>query len=185
MKNSLILALGLLLAAPHFLETPAHAYSSNVGTDPKESDGGTGNAGYGDLETKTIVKSAVAGESASIAARRVLAYAQTADDGYTVTRMVTRSAVGFRRLACVSLDDIASGDTSYHRCITKGFVRLKYDASTFPIEDGVAACVNQEGIVTGCNLSVAGEATANTRIVPLEAKTSGTGDYLRAMINLQ
>lgn len=184
MKN-LILGLALLvLAVPVFTEK-AQAYSSNVGADPKESDGGNPNTGYGDLETKVVVKSQTAGESASILARRVLAYGQTADDGYTVTRMVTRSNVGFRRLACVSVDEIATGDTSYHRCITKGFVRLQWDATSFPIEDGIPACVNQEGIVTGCNYGSATEATANSGIIPLEAKTGGTGLYLKAMINLR
>lgn len=180
MKKFLILGLAL---ATLFTAQNAWAYSSGVGVDPKNDDPGHGNTGYGDYETKTIVKSATAGKSASIAPRYVLAYSSEAD-GYTVTRMVTRTAAGLRQLACVSMDDIATGDTAYHRCITKGYVRVRYDGSTYGIEAGVPACVNQDGIVTGCNLSVPGEATVDTGIIPLESKT-GVGNYLKAIINLR
>ena len=137
MKKNLILALGLsLFAVTAFHAERAFAYSSNAGADPKTDDPGQGRTGYGDLETKTIVKSATAGKSASITPRLVLAYSSEAD-GYTVTRMVTRSLVGHNQLACVSTDDIPTGDTAYHRCITKGFVKVKWDASTYPVVVGL------------------------------------------------
>lgn len=182
MKKSLILALGLSLFAITIAER-AEAYSSAVGVDPKNDDPGYGNTGYGDLETKAIVKSATSGQSASITARRVLALGSE-DDGYTVTRQVTRTIPGQRLLTCVSIDTIATGDTAYHRCITKGFVRLKYNAATYPIFEGVPACVDIEGVVTGCSTSN-GEATVDTGIIPLEAKSGGSGEYLRAIVNLK
>lgn len=186
MNKILILALGLALATPTFLAERAEAYSSNVGTDPKNDDPGFGNSGYGDLETKAIVKSATSGKSASIAPRRVLAYSSEAD-GYTVTRQVTQTIAGQRQLACVSTDDIATGDTAYHRCITKGFVRLEYNGVAQPIEAGVPACVNQEGIVRGCSRNgqgVPAEATMDSLIIPLESKTDA-GSYLRAVVHLR
>lgn len=183
MKNFLILALGLALIAPVITEK-AEAYSSAVGVDPKNDDNGYGNGGYGDIETKAIVKSATASYSASITPRRVLAFG-TEDDGYTVTRQVTQTAAGQRLLSCVSFDDIATGDTSYHRCITKGFVRLDYNAGTYVIEEGIPACVDSEGRVRGCNRAGGAEATVNTGIIPLESKSSGTGYYLRAIIDLK
>lgn len=183
--KSFILILGLALAVPALNTPSAHAYSSNVGADPEGSDPGYGNSGYGDMETKAIKKSAASGVSASIAARRVLAYTSAAD-GYTVTRQVTQSGAGQGLLACVSTDDIATGDTSYHRCITKGFVRLKYDGSTHALTAGRHACVDSEGVVRGCkqNGTDTVEATANTGIIPLESK-SDAGEYLRAIVNLK
>lgn len=183
MRNAILLAALIGLAAPFAFEDKAEAYSSAVGVDPKNDDEGFGRTGYGDYETKAVVKSAASGKSASVSARRVLAYS-TEDDGYTVTRQVTRTIPGQRLLTCVSIDDIATGDTAYHRCITRGFVRLKYDAGTNPIFEGVPACVDTEGVVTGCGTSN-GEATVNTGIIPLEAKSSGTGEYLRAIVDLQ
>lgn len=180
MKKFLIL--GLALTALLTMEHRAEAYSSAVGVDPKNDDPGFGNTGYGDYETKAVVKSAASGASAAIVSNRVLAYTSAAD-GYTVTRQVTQTPAGLRLLACVSTDDIPTGDTAYHRCITKGFVRLKYNAVTSPIEVGVPACVDQEGIVRGCVTSDA-EATVDTGIIPLEAKTD-TGNFLKAMINLK
>jgi hypothetical protein len=186
MKKSLILALGLsLFAATAFHVEKAAAYSSNVGADPKNDDPGFGNTGYGDLETKVFVKSATRGKSASISPRRVLAYSSEAD-GYTLTRQVTQTGAGQGMLACVSMGDVASGDTGYHRCITKGFVRLKYNGATYAIAAGVKACVDQEGVVRGCKKDGTDnvESTANTGIIPLEAKTDA-GEYLRAVVNFQ
>lgn len=160
----------------------AEAYSSNVGADPKNDDPGYGRTGYGDLETKVFVKSATAGKSGVITPRLVLAYSSEAD-GYTLTRQITRTLPGLRQLACVSMDDVTTGDTSYHRCITKGYVRVKYDGSAYNIGAGIPACVNASGVVTGCHADV-GEATVNTGIIPLESKTDA-GEYLKAIVNLR
>ncbi len=180
----MFLILGLLLSASLTTER-AEAYSSAVGVDPKNEDqlNGNGNGGYGDYETKAIVKSAVASSSGLVSRGLMLAYTSVAD-GYTVTRQVTRTVPGQRLLACMATDDIATGDTAYHRCITKGFVRVKYDASAYPIVVGVPACVDANGIVTGCALS-GGEATVNTGIIPLESISAGTGNFLRAILNLK
>lgn len=185
MKKFLILFLGLALLSPTVITQKAEAYSSGTGVDPKNDDPGYGRTGLGDYETKVYVKSATAGASDAITAGNVLLYDETADDGYTLTRVGTSNSYGHQsKTACVALDDVATGDTAYHRCITKGFVRVQYDATTFPIEDGRQACVNTEGEVRGCDLSKP-EATANTGIIPLEAKSSGAGLYLRAMVNMK
>lgn len=179
-KFLMVLGLALAISAT---ENKAHAYSSPVGVDPISVDDGTGNGGLGDIEVKQIKKSTVSGESDAITARRVLMYA-AANDGYTVTRVVSQTNAGMARLACVSMDSIATGDTAYHQCITKGFVRLKYDAGTYPIVAGRQACVDANGVVRGCSMGNA-EATAISGVVPLESKSSGSGEYLRALVNLR
>lgn len=185
MKN-LILIAGLTLFAISTINVEkAQAYSSAVGVDPKDEDqlNGNGNGGYGDYETKAVVKSAVAGQSEELVRGLIVAYGSEAD-GYTVTRAVTRTVPGMRRLACMTMGTVATGNTGYSRCITKGFVRVKYDATSYPIVAGVHACVNARGIVTGCD-NANGEATTNTGIIPLESFSGGSGNYLRAMLNLK
>lgn len=187
MKN-LILILGLaLLAVPlTFLqEREAYGYSSAVGVDPDKSGIGNG-AGTnleGDVETKAIKKTADAGESEALIAGLVVAYDQSAADGYTVTRAVTQSTVGQNFLACVTTDTVATGDTAYHRCITKGLVRVHYNGGVRAIEAGRPACVDASGVVRGCWLA-APEATQNTGIIPLQSKTD-SGTDLRVLINLR
>ncbi len=180
MKTKFLILAGLALLAGSLTPDRAHAYSSPTGVDPRNSEGNLG----GDIETKQTVKSAVAGSSEALIAGLVVAYDGTADDGYTVTRAVAQTVVGQNRLACVTVDTVATGDTNYHRCITKGFARVRYRASTYAIEDGRPACVDADGYVRGCWLSAA-EATANTGIIPLEAKSSADGSDLKVMINLQ
>ena len=185
MKKSLWI-LGLALLVPLVNMEQAKAYSSAVGVDPFQSDNGTGNAGLGDYETKQIVKSSTASASEALVARLIVAYDTTAVDGYTVTRAVTQTVPGQQLLACITTDAVATSDTTYHRCITKGFARVKYDAAT-PIEIGRPVCANAGGIARGCILGGpnAAEATANTGIISLESKASGTGDYLRVLVNLK
>lgn len=185
MKKYLILALGLTLLASTIEAERAEAYSSAVGVDPKNEEdpmNGHGNSGYGDYETKAIVKSATAGKSEALVRGLIVAYSSEAD-GYTVTRAVTRTVPGQRQLTCMTTDAVATGDTGYHACITRGFVRVKFDATSYPITVGVPACVDVSGVVTGCN--TVAEATINTGIIPLESKASGTGDYLRAVLDLR
>lgn len=188
MKNKFLLFTGLaLLTAPLLIYEKAHAYSSADGADPDHSGFGNGQGTnlQGDVETKGIKKSTVAGASEALVSGLVVAYDQTGDDGYTVTRAVTQSIVGQKRLACVTVDVVATSDTSYHRCITKGFARVQYNADNArPIEDGRNACVNAAGVVRGCYLSDP-EATANTGIIPLESKANGTGTDLKVMIDLK
>lgn len=188
MKNTIFLLAGLVILTAPFAIEKANAYSSAVGVDPDHSGYGNGQADNlsGDVETKTIKKSAVAGSSEALIAGLVVGYDQTGDDGYTVTRAVSQAATGIaqKRLACVTVDVVATNDTSYHRCISKGFARVRYNADTFAIEDGRNACVNASGVVRGCNLG-APEATMNTGVVPLEAKTQGTGTDLRVLIDLK
>lgn len=191
MKNKFLILAGLALLA--FPLTKANAYSSAAGADPDHSSSGgqdTNNNGLatnlqGDVETKAIKKSAVAGSSEALISGLVVAYDTTGDDGYTVTRAVAQTIVGQKRLSCVTTDDVATGDTTYHRCITKGFVRVRYNGSVAgkPIEEGRNACVDASGVVRGCYLAAA-EATANTGIIPLESKTD-SGTDLKVMINLQ
>lgn len=185
MRN-LILIAGLALFAISTVHVEqAEAYSSAVGVDPKDNDemNGNGNGGYGDYETKAIVKSATAGKSEALERGLIVAYSSEAD-GYTVTRAVTRTVPGLRQLTCMTMNSVATGDTGYHRCITKGFVRVKYDATSYPIVVGVHACVNARGVVTGCD-NANGEATVNTGIIPLESRSAGSGNYLRAVLHLK
>lgn len=187
MKNTIFLLAGLVILTAPFAIEKANAYSSAVGVDPDHSGYGNGQADNlsGDVETKAIKKSAVASSSEALIAGLVVAYDQTGDDGYTVTRAVAQSVVGQKRLACVTVDVVASNDTSYHRCITRGFARVRYNADNArPIEDGRNACVNASGVVRGCYLSDP-EATVNTGIIPLEAKTQGTGTDLKVLIDLR
>lgn len=181
----LILAAGLFaLSALHTPE--ARAYSSAVGVDPDKAGIGNGEAGpfAHDVETKAIKKSATAGKSEALISGLVLAYSSEAD-GYTVTRAVTQSHAGQQQLACAVFDEVNTGDSGYHRCITKGFARVRYNAAApFPIEAGRFACVNASGVVRGCSLSEP-EATADTGIIPLESKASGTGTDLKVMLNLR
>lgn len=187
MKKNLILILGLALLAPT-LTPEAHAYSSPAGADPDKSGIGTG-AGQNlsnDIETKAIKKSTTAGSSEALVAGLVVAYDQTALDGYTVTRAVTQDRLGLNTLACVTVDTVATGDTAYHQCITKGMVYVQFDGTQTgkPIEAGRPACVDASGKVRGCLLSSALEATANTGIIPLESQT-GSGTRLRVLLNLR
>lgn len=185
MRN-LILIAGLTLFAISTLHVEkAEAYSSAVGVDPKDNEdlNGNGNGGYGDYETKAFVKSATSGESGAVSRGQMLSFGSE-DDGYTLTRSKTRTIPNQRLVSCMAIDSVATGDKGYHRCITRGFVRVKYDASSFPIVEGVQACVDASGIVTGCN-NANGEATVNTGIIPLESRASGTGNYLRAVLHLK
>ena len=75
MKIFLILGLMLSLSMEH----RAEAYSSNVGAGPKNDDPGQGLTGYGDLETKAIVKSATA--AAEWSTSRARSHANTPSTG--------------------------------------------------------------------------------------------------------
>lgn len=177
----------LLLSAIAFaaLATTAYGYNSPVASDPKNDNF--------NVEYKYVMKSAVAGESGAIAKGDVLTYA-SAYDGYSVTKMGGGASVPQQMaLACVAAEDIATGDTGYHRCVTRGYINyLKYDA-TIPFARYGNVCVNSNGVVEGCAVAkvavgvdgLSGTATAALgRIVPLETKTSGTGSTLKAIINI-
>lgn len=183
MKKFLILVMGLTLLAANVEK--AHAYSSATGVDPKNDDlpaNGTVDGGYGDYETKAVVKSTVAGVSGVVSKGLILQYTAIAD-GYTVSRNVSRSVPQERLLACMALDSIATGDTGYHRCLTRGFAKVQFNAVR-PITVGVPACVDTNGLVDGCDLAN-GESTVNTGIIPLESKGVGvTGSFLKVMLDM-
>lgn len=166
-------ALLLALAAVSFASVDAHAYSSNVSSDPKN--------GTYDIETKQVVKHTVTGESAAVSKGHVLFYS-SALDGYTVSRIGGTGATDHNRIACVAQDAIATGDYNYHDCVTRGFVDyLKYDA-TLPITAFNYLCVNYEGVAVACAASYG--ATRNTGIMALESKASGTGS-MKAIVQLK
>jgi hypothetical protein len=181
-----LLIIGLaILAAP---TNKAHAYSSAAGPDPKNA---TDNLGQ-EIETKLIVKSGTAGSSDAISAGDVLGYDQTAQDGYTVTKSISQNQQGLKTLACVALESIATGDTQYHRCAVRGFVKVPYDGSTTAaLEAGRPACVTSKGLVRGCVLGGSNniEATANTGIIPLksasDADTTIPIGFLPVMLQLR
>jgi hypothetical protein len=173
----LALIMGLTLSGA------AHAYSSNAGADPVNDSP--------DIETKAIVKSRVSGESSSVSVGHILTYAAI-NDGYTVTRIGANTPFGTNKIACVADRAIASSDTGYFTCITKGLVNVKYDA-TIAITAGMKLCSNAEGVAVSCAGPVNGSATlspafgsttANSGIVALETAASGTGT-MKAIVNLQ
>lgn len=152
----------------------AFGYSSNPGADPIN--------GSPDLESKVVVKSTVNGVSDAISKGDILSYSST--DGYTVSRVGANSAAGANLMACVADRAIATSNSATvarANCLTKGYVDfLSYDATT-PIVAGTRLCVNTLGRAVTC----AADATANSGIIALEAKASGTGSNLKAIINLQ
>ncbi len=191
MKKYLILTIGMaFLALPLTVLVPkeAHAYNSPEGSDPDRTGIGNGawDFGTGDIETKAVKKSGTAGASEALISGLVVAYDPTALDGYTVTRAVAQQTnLALNTYACVITETVATGDTAYHRCITKGFARVRYVSSgTTALVAGRMACVNASGVVRGCDYGNTLEATANTGIIPLTAP-SGTGTDLKVLINLR
>lgn len=190
MKNKFLILVGLSLLATPLILYPerAEAYNANAGADPDRKGILDGKSGVwsNDIESKAIEKSTTAGSSEALIPGLMVMYDQTANDGYTVTRAVTQNQRGLNTLACVTTDTVATNDTSYHRCINQGFAMVRYDGSQTgrPIEAGRYACVNASGIVTGCYLANAVEATANTGIVPLKSATD-SGTQLPVLLNLR
>lgn len=177
MKNKILILAGLaLLALPL---TQAHAYQSGA-ADPKN---GNGNAGQ-EIETKQVVKSATAGSSDAISAGDILGYDPTAKDGYTVTKSIAQTRIGLNSIACVALDSIATGDTGYHACAVKGFVKVPYNGNTYPIEAGYPVCLTSKGVARGCSIGIPLEATSNSGIIPLSSKTDAASD-LPVLLNLR
>ncbi len=162
----------------------AEAYSSNVGADPVNASP--------DIETKAVKKSVEAGQSASVSVGHILSYS-SANDGYSVTRIGANTPIGTNRNACVADRAIATGNTGYVTCITKGLVNVKYDA-TVAIVAGMKLCSDTEGVGVVCAGSstdpssplslTKGQATANSGIIALESAASGTGT-MKAIINLK
>lgn len=178
-KFLLFLGLAALLATP--LEK-AHAYSSVTGADPRN---GSGNFGQ-EIETKQIVKSGVAGASQALIPGVFVMYDKNTIDGYTVTRAISQDQYGIHAAACLNLEAVATGDTQYHPCAVKGLVFVQYDGSgaTTPIEQGRPACFRSDGVLRGCYLANAIEATGNSGVVPLKSATD-SGSALPVIINLQ
>lgn len=183
-KFLLTLGLAALSAMPI---NQAHAYSSAAGPDPKNA---TGNSGQ-EIETKLIVKSATASASQALDKGVFVMYDTTAKDGYTVTRAITQSggwdaSTGLKMVACATLVSVASGDTQYHPCITKGFANVAYDGTGAGtgLVAGVPACLRSDGVLRGCNLASNAEATADLNVVPLRTATD-SGSALPVIINLQ
>lgn len=179
MKNVILtLILGLTMSSL------AHAYSANVGADPINDNP--------DIETKVVRKSRVSGESSSVSIGHILSYA-AALDGYTVTRIGANTPFGTNKIACVADRAIASDNTVYSTCVTKGFVNVKYDATT-AITAGMKLCSNGEGVAVVCagfsndassdTAPHKGSASANSGIIALETAASGTGT-MKALVNLK
>lgn len=193
MKNKFLLLAGLALwvGSLTFHEPTAQAYSSQAGADPDRTGIGNGaDAPFSnEVEVKGVKKSATAGASEALTSGLVVMYDTTANDGYTVTRAVTQSVEGHNMLACVIEDTVATGDTNYHRCITKGFARLQFDGTSQPIVAGRQVCVDAAGKARGCGFNGGAPqegkyATVNTGIISLRT-TSLTGTDLPVIINLR
>lgn len=189
MKNKLLTfaGLALMVGALTFHEHEAKAYGSQAGADPDRTGIGDGSDEpfTNEVEVKAIKKSALAGASEALISGLVVMYDQTALDGYTVTRAVTATRAGISSYACTIQEVVATGDTNYHRCITKGYARVRFDGTgDAPIVAGFPVCVNASGVVRGCKLGSALEATANTGIIPLRSNTN-TGTDLPVLLNLR
>jgi hypothetical protein len=165
----------ILIAVIGLASMDAFGYSSNTGADPMN--------GSPDIETKVVQKTTTAGFSDAVGAGEVLKYVDSASLGYIVTRVTQFAGVRDGNLiACVSDRAIPTSNSAVVQrssCITKGYVDfLKYDASS-PITLGAKLCGNSVGAAVPC------AASQDSGIVALEAKASGTGTNLKAIINLQ
>lgn len=149
------------------------------------------NPGEHEVEYKTVVKTTVEGLSQAVVRGDVLSL-DTAyhNDGYTVTKVGANTAASANRIACIAYKAIATGNTA-SSCVTRGFVDyLRYDA-TVPIAEGSKLCANSAGravVCTGCSetaylnaVCANSSASANSPIVSLEQKPSGTGT-MKALI---
>jgi hypothetical protein len=196
MRN--IIALALLLTSL-CVSGNAFAYSSNVGADPVN--------GNHDVEYRVYKKSTTAGFSDAIAVGDLLSFSTQSGevDGYTMTKVGENTALDTNLIACVALDSVATGDLAYHRCQTKGFVDfLKYDATTAIVAgqklcaltgvqySGTAGFEGKAGTCAACQIGADDDnncrlvsATANSAIISLEAKASGSGSNLKAILNLK
>lgn len=169
-----------------FISVNALAYTSGV-ADPVSSDP--------DLEYKSIAKSSTAGVSDEVLKGHVLTYdTVNNNNGHTITRVGENSSLGAAKVACIADKGIATGVTGLVRCISKGFVDfLRYDAAVAisvgqhlcPGADGVAVVCAECDIVGGTNDCRFGNATENSVIISLEAKGSGSGSDLKAIINVR
>lgn len=168
-KTSLVIAL---------LCWSAIAFGYNSGTaDPVD--------GYHDREFRTVVKSTTAGVSDAIGVGDVLSYDTTNNnDGYTVTRVGSNTGLGASKIACIAVQAIATGDTSQHRCISKGYVDFTNWSSTVAFSAGQKLCANTSGQAVTCggvtldgqstgSDSSFGTATANSPITAASAKNAG------------
>jgi len=134
-----------------------------------------------DAQFKPVIKSAVAGVSDAIASGgEVLSYSAV-NDGYTVTRVGTTSALGSGLLACVSKAAVATGDLAAHLCQTQGYAEVKWDATTVEWYRGDMLCANSVGAVVNCNA-----AGSHSGIISLENKNRGdSGAAMKVLIKLQ
>lgn len=170
MKNKFIAILGALL-----LPAVAMAYVSNQGTDPA--------AGNYESEYKTAQKSTTALYSDAVSRGHGLFYDENDYTGlYKVSRYDSQTqfaAASAKRHACIASKDVATGDTGYFPCVTRGYVDYaRYIAGTaqgggnVPIAAGDYLCIGtaatNKGSLLPCNANVV------SPFVALEAKTSGT-----------
>jgi hypothetical protein len=131
-------------------------------------------------EFRPVKKSAVAGVSdAILAAGELLSYSAAAD-GNTVTRVGDGTVLKGGLIACAAKEAIATGDTAYHLCQTRGYATVKYDATSLEWDDGESLCVNSVGAAVNC-----AAAGSKTGVIALEAKARGTsGSDLKVMLKL-
>ena len=178
MLKNLVVILALLFTGN------AYAYVSGA-VDPT--------TGEGEKEYRVVKKSETAGVSDAVSKGHILSL-DTANnnDGYTVTRVGANNVVGAALNVCVASSNIATGNTALVRCVSRGYVDyLRYDATT-AISVGQKLCANASGVAVACTACATGSgtgtdcrfgtATSNSIIVSLEAKASGTGSNLKAVI---
>lgn len=180
----------ILVLAAILMGVAANAFAYTSGSvDPT--------TGEGEQEYRVVKKSETAGVSDAVSVGHILTYdIRNNNDGYTVTRVGGNNVASTNIIACIASKAIATGDTGLFRCVSKGYVdNLRYDATT-AIPVGAKLCSNTSGVAVVCaacsndtdgNTGAAnscrfGTATQNSPIVALEAKASGTGSDLKALI---
>lgn len=168
-----IMKKNLLIAVLALASANAYAFQTMVGADPSVTP---------DATYKSAQKSSTAGYSdAILAAGELLSYdyVNTPAGGYVVTRVGGGAGAPETGtlIAGVATKAVASGDTGYFLMQIKGYATVKYDA-TNPIVRGRPVCINSVGAAVYCTTPASG-----SKVVPLEAKASGTGTDLKVILN--
>lgn len=195
MKKNLFLLAAILLASP-----AAYAYDSASGLDPNvqvpngaAGEASTGYASQGgyDFESKSVVRSTVAGSNDAIAAGNALFYSEGTGEiarGLEVVSLESAETQGAQAAvsyqACIAPQAVATGFNAAFRCVVRGY----YPAALYATGAGGIS------IAKGQDLCVGSQATSFDILVPcasgvvsnfkaLEAKSAGTSGTIKVRVN--
>ena len=157
----------------------AHAYSSNQGTDPR--------VGGFEVEYKSALKNdATAAYNDRLLKGNGVYYdvVNNPIGAYVVTLAGSgngQDAQSSGLFAGIAGRDVATGDLSIFNLVTRGYIDYgRYDA-TSPFVAGDRLCIGTaasvKGVLIGCSATV-----QDSVGIALEAKASGTGSNLKALI---